>query len=238
MSARLARSVNGQQRRRYRPQPMPLLAVLATLPESGVWAKVLAVVLLTLVVPVLSDMSHLIGTVLAMRSLSPGPPPPRPPLTSSWCLTSWNEGIISTVIDMYQDGGISCRISVLRTETISRPYSGPAFFRVEETITRHDDQTYIRHVVRHPGGVAVVAMLGKQAICVEQYRPAIRQVVLEVPAGRPRAGEAPVDTGRRELIEETGYTPVSMIFLARFYNAPCFCDGATEVFLADVASAQ
>jgi ADP-ribose pyrophosphatase len=38
------------------------------------------------------------------------------------------------------------------------------------------------------------------------------------------------------LIEETGYTPVSMIFLARFYNAPCFCDGATEVFLADVTS--
>lgn len=123
-------------------------------------------------------------------------------------------------------------------ETFSRPYSGGAFFEVEETITHYDSRAYVRHVVRHPGGVAVVAMLGQHAICIEQYRPAVEKMVLEVPAGRPKADETPVDTGTRELIEETGYRPTSMTFIARFYNAPCFCDGATEVFLADVSSQE
>jgi ADP-ribose pyrophosphatase len=123
-------------------------------------------------------------------------------------------------------------------KTVSRPYNGGAFFRVEETVTRHGDQEFVRHVVRHPGGVAVVALSGRSAVCVEQYRPAVQRILLEVPAGRPKPGEDPEQTGRRELLEETGCEPTEMVHLTRFYNAPCFCDGVSEVFVTRVRFAN
>ncbi|MFE0531885.1 NUDIX hydrolase [Micromonospora parva] len=119
--------------------------------------------------------------------------------------------------------------------TSSRPYHGPAFFSVEETCTvsEGDGRRFVRHVVRHPGGSAVVALIGRSALCVQQYRPAIEQVTLELPAGRPDGAESAIETARRELREETGLRAVRLAPLTQFFNAPCFCDGLTEVFVTD-----
>jgi ADP-ribose pyrophosphatase len=119
-----------------------------------------------------------------------------------------------------------------RTE--SEPFSGSdAFIRIERT--RTFDRTgaeYVRHVVRHPGGSVVVAIVDGQALCVEQYRPAVQEVLLELPAGRPEDGESPSDTAKRELLEETGYEAAHLQSLVSFYNVPCFSDSTTHVFLA------
>ena len=57
-----------------------------------------------------------------------------------------------------------------------------------------------RDVVRHPGAVAVVALDKGEVILVNQYRPALETVTLDIPAGKLYIdGEKRVDAARREL---------------------------------------
>ncbi|MFF3446974.1 NUDIX hydrolase [Streptomyces sp. NPDC002667] len=118
--------------------------------------------------------------------------------------------------------------------TVSRPVDGPAFFTVEETRTTHPAMAkeHVHHVVRHPGGSAVVAVLDDHVLLVEQYRPAVDEVLLELPAGRTEKGETPEETAARELLEETGYVAGKVVPLLAFHNAPSFCDGVTHLFAA------
>jgi 8-oxo-dGTP pyrophosphatase MutT (NUDIX family) len=62
------------------------------------------------------------------------------------------------------------------------------------------------HLIKSPDWVAVIALTPEgDVVCVEQYRHGAERVCLELPAGVIEEGEAPVDTARRELLEETGY---------------------------------
>ena len=68
-------------------------------------------------------------------------------------------------------------------------------------------QGQIYHAVAQADYIAIVALTpaGKIAI-VRQYRPALETFTWELPAGLVDHGEAPADTCRRELLEETGLT--------------------------------
>ncbi len=72
----------------------------------------------------------------------------------------------------------------------------------------HDDdgEEVEREYVVHPGAVAIVAHDGEHLYLVRQPREAVgEQALLEVPAGKLDAeGEEPLDTAKRELIEEIG----------------------------------
>lgn len=91
-----------------------------------------------------------------------------------------------------------------------------------------------RDVVRHPGAVAVVAVTEDDSVVlVRQYRPALDQWILEVPAGtRDVAGEPELRTAQRELAEEVGYAAAEMVLLTRCAMTPGFCDQISSVFLA------
>lgn len=62
-----------------------------------------------------------------------------------------------------------------------------------------------RLVLDHPGGVGILAIENQEILFVRQYRYAVQQIVLEIPAGKLEIGEDPLECGKRELIEETGY---------------------------------
>ena len=82
-----------------------------------------------------------------------------------------------------------------------------------------------RELVRHPGAVAVVAIVGDHVVMVRQYRAAIGGDLLEIPAGkRDVADEPPEVTAERELIEEIGLRPRALELLAGFYNSAGFTD--------------
>ncbi len=91
----------------------------------------------------------------------------------------------------------------------------------------------IREVVHHPGGVVVVAMKdNKTILMVKQYRYPIKQVSLELPAGRLERGENPDLAIKRELEEETGHIAKNWKSLGYIYTTPGICDEKLYLYLA------
>ncbi|MGI8794378.1 MAG: NUDIX hydrolase [Acidimicrobiales bacterium] len=95
-------------------------------------------------------------------------------------------------------------------------------------------EVFDRDIVHHPGAVSVVPVIedGTAVLLVRQFRAAINDSLLEIPAGkRDVPGEAPDVTARRELVEEIGMRAGRMELLARFYNSPGFCDELSYTYL-------
>jgi len=90
-----------------------------------------------------------------------------------------------------------------------------------------------REYIEHPGAVMVVPLLDTGELVMErQYRYPLRRDVLELPAGKIDAGEAPLDCGKRELIEETGYVASSWRYLATTHPVVGYSDERIEIYLA------
>ena len=91
-----------------------------------------------------------------------------------------------------------------------------------------------RDVVKHPGAAAVLAFLDDENIVlVEQYRLPIKQVMIEIPAGKLDKNEDPKVSAVRELEEETGYKAENIEYLGRISTAPGFCDEIIYIYKAE-----
>ena len=87
-----------------------------------------------------------------------------------------------------------------------------------------------REVVRHPGAVAIIALQDEHVLLVRQYRYAIAQETLEIPAGKLDPHETPLACAQRELREETGYRG-TIEKIGTFYSTPGFTDEIMHLFL-------
>ncbi len=84
--------------------------------------------------------------------------------------------------------------------------------------------------------VQVLALTdGGQALLVRQYRQGARKLTLELPGGVIESGQSPEETGRRELMEETGYSAARWRQLAAFRPNPALQDNTAYFFLAEGA---
>lgn len=95
-----------------------------------------------------------------------------------------------------------------------------------------------RDIVRSPGAVGVVPVVERHdgelaVVLLAQYRPALGGVSVEIPAGmRDVAGEATVDTARRELTEEVGLVADRVDPLIEIVATPGMSDQLVTLFLA------
>lgn len=91
-----------------------------------------------------------------------------------------------------------------------------------------------REIIEHPGAAAIIPLDREGNIqMVRQYRDAVAQELLEIPAGKLIPGEEPEACARRELEEELGVVAGKWTHLATFYSTPGFCDEIMHVFLAE-----
>jgi 8-oxo-dGTP pyrophosphatase MutT (NUDIX family) len=97
-----------------------------------------------------------------------------------------------------------------------------------------DGTEFERDVVHHPGAVGVLPLHDDGTITlVRQYRAALEQDLLELPAGiRDVHGEDDATTASRELVEEAGLEAGKVELLARFHNSPGFSDENVSIYLA------
>ncbi|PKO24985.1 MAG: NUDIX hydrolase [Betaproteobacteria bacterium HGW-Betaproteobacteria-8] len=90
-----------------------------------------------------------------------------------------------------------------------------------------------REYIMHPGAVLVIPMLDDGRLVLErQFRYPLRQVFIELPAGKIDPNEDPLVTGQRELQEETGYTASEWIYLAAQHPCIGYSDEIIHIYLA------
>jgi len=90
-----------------------------------------------------------------------------------------------------------------------------------------------RAIVQHRGSAVMLPVDEKKRILlVRQYRFPARRYLWELPAGTVDPGETPLQTARRELIEETGLRARSFRKIAEFYPSPGFLSEKMTIYLA------
>ncbi len=108
-------------------------------------------------------------------------------------------------------------------------------FLALETIHLHapDGAGVSRVVVRHPGAVAAVPVVDDHVVLIRQYRSAIDDALLEIPAGKLDVPDEPLEESvQRELQEEIGYTARSLRHLVSIFTTPGFSDEVIHIYLA------
>jgi ADP-ribose pyrophosphatase len=96
-----------------------------------------------------------------------------------------------------------------------------------------DGSQGVREHIRHPGAVAVVPLFDDRSVLLErQFRYPHHREFIEVPAGKLEPNEPHLDTAKRELLEETGYTAAEWTRLGVIHTSIAYTNEAIDLFLA------
>lgn len=128
-------------------------------------------------------------------------------------------------------------ISRFEEKTVSSEllYDGKVIHVYRDDITLPDGKLAFREYNRHIGAVCVIPVTEDgNVICVRQYRYAVGDVLLEIPAGKlDSKSEDPEAAVRRELREETGAVAGKLTYLGKYLGSPAILDEAIHMYLAE-----
>jgi ADP-ribose pyrophosphatase len=103
-----------------------------------------------------------------------------------------------------------------------------------DTIQTPDGREIRREIVEHHGAVAIVPRLDAETILlIRQYRQAVGETLLEIPAGTLEEGESADDCAARELEEEIGYRPGRLRRMFSQYLAPGYSSEVLHAYFAE-----
>lgn len=106
-----------------------------------------------------------------------------------------------------------------------------------DTLQLPNGRTLEKATVEHPGAVVLVPLRpsanGPEVLMLRQYRHALDQVILELPAGTRGWDEDWLDCAQRELREETGHRAEKFTMLGPIWAAPGISDELMQLYLAE-----
>lgn len=117
-------------------------------------------------------------------------------------------------------------------------YKGRVVNVYTDTVEEPNGLIFKRDVIRHNGSVVVLAIdesadpKDPVVILERQYRHAVGEFLLELPAGRIEPNEDPLVAAKREMIEETGYRAKSWSRLTKYFASPGFLGESMHIYLA------
>ena len=118
-----------------------------------------------------------------------------------------------------------------------RVYRGIAVDFWVDTVRLPSGTLATREYLGHPGAVAVVAVAGgpqsdPDLLFVRQYRHPVKEVTLELPAGKLDPGESPRLCVNRELEEETGFRASRLRKMLSYWPTPAFANEVIHIYEA------
>lgn len=121
-------------------------------------------------------------------------------------------------------------------KTLSQKYAlDHKYFKVlQETVERDDEVVIDDYFVWENVDVVIVVACtpNNELVLVKQYKHGAQEVMIEFSAGAIDPGEDTLEAGKRELLEETGYTSDEWEKLGELCNDPTKARGKIYVFLA------
>ena len=116
---------------------------------------------------------------------------------------------------------------------VNEVYKNKIFAFIAEDVTLPNDSRAEMAFVRHPGSTAVVPLFDDNTVLMErQYRHAVEDYILEIPAGTLEPDELPLNCARRELEEETGYVAKEFTEISQLLILPAYSDEKIYLYLA------
>jgi len=115
-------------------------------------------------------------------------------------------------------------------------YRGPVFWVTTDHVQEPGGIRARRDLIHHSGSVVVLPVdystKAPRILLERQYRHAAGDYLWEIPAGRIDPGEKALAAGKRELLEETGYTASHWRRIFKFYASPGFVAETMSVYMA------
>ena len=103
----------------------------------------------------------------------------------------------------------------------------------KDSVELSTGQKTFREGVKHSGGVVILAFKEDKILLVKQFRYPMKEVMLELPAGKLEQGEDPFEAAKRELEEETGYCANKWTDLGYVYTSPGYSDEKLYLYKAE-----
>lgn len=120
-----------------------------------------------------------------------------------------------------------------KTLESERVFDGSLLHINRDIISLPDGGKASREYVVHGGAVMVIPVLNDGRLLMErQYRHPSRQIFVEFPAGKLDQGEDPLECGKRELREETGYSASDWEYLGVFHPLVSYSSEVIHFFVA------
>lgn len=111
-----------------------------------------------------------------------------------------------------------------KTLASQKLYEGKVFDIYKDDVELSTGYKSIREVVKHNGGVVIVAEKDDKILMVKQFRYPTKEALYELPAGKlDKLNENIFDAAKRELEEETGYIAQTWEDLGFIWTSPGFC---------------
>jgi ADP-ribose pyrophosphatase len=109
----------------------------------------------------------------------------------------------------------------------------PRFRVVRRSRQLADGAWHSRETVVHPGAAVILPWVDDDHVClIRNYRVAVDEELIELPAGTIDPPEDPLDTARRELLEETGYRASTLEKLHEYWVSPGILSERMHFFVA------